>query len=190
MLDIFEDSCESLDLDRIKDKIRSIWSKIIVADYNNQYGNMSDDDEKYITLEQFMQDNQLYFPGDNKPEDEVTSIIDMLEDMFSEKEELDPIKGEGKAPTYGGSQLKANNDGRKVESTSYEFEFTSTKTPNDSKSVVKSGTYNKPSGGRMATRKDSQVKRSYKPMIEKLVDELLSLDERRRSGYREYRQRI
>lgn len=190
MLDIFEDSCDSLDLDRIKDKIRAIWTKIIVADYNNQYGTMKDDDENFVTLDQFVEDNQLYFPGDNKPEDEVSSIVQMLEDMFDPKEELDSVKGEGKAPTYGGSQLKANNDGRKMESTSYEFEFTSTKTPGDSKSLVKSGTYKEPSGGRIASRKDSKVRRSYKPLMDKIVEELLSIEDRRRTGRREFMQRI
>lgn len=189
MIDIFEDTCDGLEIDRVKDKIRAIWNKIVVAEYNNEYGAMSDDNENYKTLEQYLEENQLYFPGDNKPEDEVSSIVDMLEDMFNPKEELDSVASGGNAPTYGGTNLKSNNEGRKVEQTSYEFEFTSTKTPSDSKSGVKSGTYKEPKGGRIAARKDSAVKRSYRPLIEKLVEDLLSLEQRQRAGYIERRQR-
>ena len=189
MIDIFEDSCDGLDIERVKNQIRAIWEKIVVAEYNNEYGEMRDDD-RFKSLDQYLAENQLYFPGDTKPEDETQSIIQMLEDMFDSKEELDPVQGDGKAPTYGGTQLKANNDGRKVETTSYEFEFTSTKTPNDSQSGIKSSTYKAPSGGKLAKRKDSAVKRSYRPMIEKIVDDLLSLEQRQRAGYAERRQRI
>lgn len=190
MIDIFEDSCDALDIERVKNQIRAIWEKIVVAEYNNEYGDMRDDNDDFKSLDQYLQENQLYFPGDTKPEDETTSIIEMLEAMFDPQEELESVKSEGKAPTYGGSQLKANNDGRQIESTSYEFEFTSTKTPNDSQSGVKSSTYKAPSGGKLAKRKDSAVKRSYRPMIEKIVDDLLSLEQRQRAGYAERRQRI
>jgi len=183
MLDILEDSCSGLEIDRVKDKIRDIWSKIIVAEYNEKYATQKDDDEDYVSLEDYINENQLYFPGDTKPENEVDGIVKMLEDMFDEKEELDPVAKEGKAPTYGGSQLKANNEKGKIEATVYEVKHASTKTPGDSNSSVKSNTYEHHSG-KIAPRKDSKVKRSYAPMIQKIVEELLDLDERQAIGRR------
>jgi len=183
MLDILEDSCGGLEIDRIKDKIRSIWHAVITAEYNEQYANQKEDAEDYVSLEDYIKENQLYFPGDAQPENEVDGIVKMLEDMFDEKEELDPVAKEGKAPTYGGSQLKSNNEKGKIEATVYEVKHASTKTPGDSTSSVKSNTYDIQSG-KIAPRKDSQVKRSYSPMVKKIVEELLELDNRQAIGRR------
>jgi len=142
MLDILED--------RIKDKIRAIWTQVIHAEYKEQYGNQKEDTEDYVSLEDYIKENQLYFPGDTKPENEVDGIVKMLEDMFDDKEDLDSVKSEGKAPTYGGSQLKANNEKGKIEATTYQVEHTTTNSP----------------------------------MIKKIVDELLELDERQGIGRR------
>ena len=183
MHDIFEDSTDNLDLDRVKDKIRQIWQTILVAEYNNEYGNMKDDDDDYKTIDQYCAENALYFPGDNKPEDETSGIVKMLEDMFDPKEELDPVSKEGKAPTYGGSQLKANQEGRKAPTTVYQETHTMTVTPKDSQTKVRSGTYTAQTGS-IAPRKDSAVKRQFKPMIDKIVEELLELDKRQAIGRR------
>jgi len=190
-LDIFEDSTRpsistggSLELDRIKDKIRSIWNSIIVAQYNEEYKNQKTEDEDYVAMEDYVEDNRLYFPGEEQPESEVDSILSMLDTMFDDKEELEPISKEGNAPTYQGSQLKSNNEKGKIDATTYEVKHTSTSTPSDSRSTTKAGTYNKPSSGKIALRTDSVVKRSYEPMIKKIVEELLSLEERQSIGRR------
>ena len=174
---------DTLEIDRIKDKIRTIWNQVIVAEYNTEYGNQKDDAEDYVSMEDYIAENQLYFPGDTKPENEVDGIVKMLEDMFDEKEDLTSVKGEGNAPTYKGGSLKSNNEKGKIEATSYEVKHTSTSTPNDSTSLVKSNTYDF-HGGKIAPRKDSQVKRNYAPMVKKIVDELLELDERQAHGRR------
>ena len=184
MLDIFEDSCGSLEIDRIKDKIRNIWNEVIVAEYNSEYSNHNEKDKGFISLEDYIKENQLYFPGEAQPENEIDSIMEMLEDMFDDKEELDPITDEGKAPTYNGSELKSNNEKGKVEATSYEVKYASTKTPEDSKSSVKSSTYDAPTNGTIAVRKDSQVKRSYAPMVKKIMEDLVDLDKRQAIGKR------
>ncbi len=190
MFDIMEnttcghDTTSSLEIDRIKDKIRAIWSKVIIAEYNTEYGNQKDDAEDYVSLEEYIAENHLNFPGDTQPEDEMSDIAKMLEDMFDPKEELDSVKSEGKAPTYTGSQLSANNEKGKIEATTYEVKHTSTHTPTDSKSSVKSSTYDAPSNSKIAARKDSKVKRSYAPMIQKIVEELLDLDDRQKVGRR------
>ena len=188
-LDIFEDSTRpsistgsSLELDRIKDKIRSIWNSIIVAQYNEEYKNQKTEDEDYVAMEDYVEDNRLYFPGEEQPESEVDSILSMLDTMFDDKEELEPISKEGNAPTYQGSQLKSNNEKGKIDATTYEVKHTSTSTPSDSRSTTKAGAYDKPSSGKIAQRTDSAVKRSYAPIIEKIIEELLSLEERQTMG--------
>ena len=182
-MDIFEDTTDVLEIDRVKDKIRAIWNKIIVNEYNNKYGDMKYDNEDYKTLDQYLQENKLYFPGDDKPEDEVSSIVKMLEDMFDPKEELQSVKSEGKAPTYGGKQLGSNNESRKLPTTTYEAEHTMTSTPSDSSTKVKSTSYTIQTGT-ISPRKDSPVKTQYKPLIDKIVEELLELDKRQAIGRR------
>jgi hypothetical protein len=183
MLDILDDSCSGLEIDRIKDKIRDIWTAVITAEYNEQYSNQKEDSDDYVSMDDYIKEHQLYFPGDDKPENEVDGIVEMLENMFDDKEELDPVSKEGKAPSYSGSQLKANNEKGKVEATSYEVKHTMTSTPKDSQSSAKSNTYEHHTG-KIAPRKDSQVKRSYSPMVQKIVEELLELDNRQGIGRR------
>jgi len=65
----------------------------------------------------------------------------------------------------------------------YEVKHASTKTPSDSQSSAKSSTYEQHTG-KIAPRKDAQVKRNYAPMVKKIVDELLELDERQAHGRR------
>ena len=184
MLDILDDSCDGLEIDRIKDKIRAIWSKVIVAEYNNEYGDQKDDSEDYVSLDEYITDNQLYFPGDTQPENEMSDIAKMLEDMFDPKEELDSVKSEAKAPTYNGKQLSANNEKGKIEATKYEVKHTSTKTPGESQSSVKSSIY-ETHGGKIAPRKDARVIRSFGPMAEMMKDELTALKKRQAIGRRE-----
>jgi len=183
-MDLFEDTSSGLELDRIKDKIRAIWQQIVLAQYSTEYKDQKDDDEDYVSKDDFLEQNALFFPGEDRPENEVDNLVEMLENMFNDKEELDPVSKEGKAPSYKGSELKANNEKGDVEVTTYEVNHKATSTPSDSKSPVKSTTYDKPSGGSVSTRKDSGVQRSYAPMLEKLVEQLLDLDERRDVGRR------
>jgi hypothetical protein len=183
--DIFKDSTSGLDLERIKEKIRSIWSRIIVAQYGEDYKHQKDDDEDYVSIEEYLEENQLFFPGDEKPTSEVDSLVEMLENIMDPKEELEPVTKDGKAPSYEGSEIKAHNEriGKNLEATEYKVKHISTSTPTDSSSSAKGrGTYDKPSSGKIAQRTDSAVKRSYAPIIEKIIEELLSLEERQTMG--------
>ena len=189
-LDILSDSTApvmsvggSLELDRIKDKLRSIWNAVITAEYNEQYSNQKEDSDDYVSMEDYIKEFQLYFPGDDRPENEVDGIVEMLENMFNDKEELEPVAKEGKAPTYGGSQLKANNEKGKIEATVYEVKHASTKTPSDSQSSAKSSTYEQHTG-KIAPRKDARVIRSFSPMAESMIEELRSLKDRQNIGRR------
>ena len=103
---------------------------------------------------------------------------------------MEDVKSEGKAPTYDGKQLKANNEKGTIEATSYQVKHSSTKTPGDSKSTVKSGAYDTPTSGRIATRKDARVIRSFAPVAESMIDELRALAERQKIGVKKFRERI
>jgi len=183
MHDIFDNTTDSLDIERVKDKIRQIWQTILMQEYESEYGHMKDDDDDYKSIDEYCAENALYFPGDDKPENETSSIVKMLEEMFDPKEDLQSVQSDGKAPTYGGTQLKSNNEKGNVETTTYEYTHTKTSTPSDSRSKANSSVYEHHSGN-IAPRKDSAVKRQYKPMIDKIVEELLELDKRQAVGRR------
>ena len=63
----------------------------------------------------------------------------------------------GKAPKYGGSTLKSNNEQGKKEASTYEYKHTTTKTPSDSRSGGKGGSYEGTPSGSISKRKDSRV---------------------------------
>ena len=101
MHDIFEDSTGNLELERFKIKLREIWSRILEETYE-EGGDAS--------KEEYLQNNALRFNDEPQEETEVDNLMAMLEDLLNPKEELDDVKSEGKAPTYDGKQLKANNE--------------------------------------------------------------------------------
>jgi hypothetical protein len=197
-LDIFKDTTKpsisvdgSLELDRIKDKIRSIWNSIIVAQYNEQYKHQKDADDDYVAMSDYLEDNRLYFPGEDKPESEVDNLLGLLDDMLDTKEDLDPISKEGKAPAYGSKTLSSNNEKGKVEKTIYNVQHATTVTPKDSKTTVMSSTYDKPKDGKepksnIHERGVSMTSKDIQPMLELLDIErrrLLRLVTRRNKEY-------
>ena len=175
MLDILEDSTGNLELERFKCKLQEIWMRILAETYTEADGDK----------EEFMEANALRFANEPQQESEIDNLMAMLEDMMNPQEELESVKGEGKAPTYNGKQLSANNEKGKVESTTYEVKYAKTATPKDSKSSVKSSTYDAPASGKIAPRKDARVIRSFSPMAEMMKDELTALKARQAIGRKE-----
>ena len=173
MLDILEDSTGNLEIDRFKCKLREVWMRILEEAHTEEDG----------TLEEFMEANALHFADEPQPEKEVDNLMNMLEDMLDPKEDLESIKGESKAPTYNGSQLKSNNEKGKIEVTKYETHHAMTSTPKDSQRSAKSNTYEHHTG-KIAPRKDARVIRSFSPMAEMMKDELTALKTRQNIGRR------
>jgi hypothetical protein len=173
MYDIFEDSTGNLEIERFKCKLREIWMRILDETHTEEDG----------SKEEFMEANALHFADEPQPENEIDNLMDMLEDMLDPQEELESVQSEAKAPKYSGSQLKSNNEKGKIEATTYEVKHASTKTPGDSKSSVKSSTYEAHSG-KIAPRKDARVIRSFSPMAEMMKDELTALKTRQNIGRR------
>ena len=176
MFDILEDSTSGgLELDRFKCKLQEVWMHLLQETFNKYEDEMSE--------EEYMKANALHFADDPEEESEMDNLMAMLDDMMSPDEELESVSSDSKAPTYSGSQLKANNEKGKIEATVYEVDHAMTKTPGDSQTSAKSSTYEHHSG-KIAPRKDSKVKTSFSPMIQKIVEELLELEDRQNIGRR------
>ena len=183
MHDIFEDttsddSAHSLELDRFKEKIRSIWSMMLKETYIKYY---DIEDEDSLSEEQFVQENALKFSGDPEPVNEIDELMDMLNAMMEGDED---IESDSKAPTYKGSELNSHNEKGKIEATVYEVKHQRTPKAKEEHKAVKGGSYHAPSSSAIAARKDSQVSRKYSPLIEEIKEELRSLEDRQRTGKR------
>ena len=116
--------------------------------------------------------------------------MDMLDSMFDEDEELESVKSEGKAPTYGSTTLKSNNEKRNIEATVYEVNHKTTKTPSDSNTRVKGGSYAGTPSGKISKKKENAVSTKYSPLVEEIKDELRALAERQKIGRRKMRFRL
>ena len=149
-----------------------------------------EDSEDSPSFEEFMEENALKFSDEPEPETELDSIMEMLDSLMDSKEELEEVKSDGKAPTYNGSELKSHNEKGKLEATTYEFKSKTTKTPSDSRSGVKGGSYEGTPSGKISKKKDDPVITKYSPLLEQIRDELRSLADRRRIGRRKMRFRL
>jgi len=191
-VDIFNntinDSADSLEIERFKAKIRELWAKMLDEVYDRYY---DIDDEDTLSKEEFIQENDIKFANEPEPLTELDNIMNTLDSLLEEeKEDLEDVQSEGKAPTYKGSKLKSNNEKGKTEATVYEFKSKTTKTPSDSRSGVKGGSYEGTPSGKVSKKKDDPVITKYSPLIEEIKDELKSLIDRRRIGRRKMEFRL
>jgi len=173
-VDIFKNTTDSdpasyLEIDRFKAKIIEIWSMMLQETYALYY---DEDSEDSPSIEEFMEENELKFSDEPEPENELDSIMEMLEGLLEPDEELEEVQSEGKAPTYKGSELESNNEKGKTEATVYEFKSKTTKTPEDSRSGVKGGSYEGVPSGKISKKKDDPVITKYTPLIKEFIDEL------------------
>ena len=187
-MDIFEDSCdhddiETLELERFKTKVKEIWTRMLELSYDN---NPPEDMDK----EHYMEHNALRFADEPEVESEEDNLMAMLEDLINPREELEDVKSESKAPNYGSSTLKSNNEAGKKEATNYEYNHTSSKTPSDSRSGGKGGSYEGTPSGGISKKKDDKVITEYQPLIEQLKEEIRSLKDRQKIGRRKMRFRL
>jgi hypothetical protein len=185
--DTIDDSIDNLELERFKAKIRELWERMLDEIYDKYY---DINDEDTLSKEEFEQENAIKFADEPEPESELDSLMDMLDGLLDPQEELESVQSDGKAPTYKGSKLKSNNEKGKTEATVYEFESKTTKTPSDSRSGIKGGSYEGTPSGKISKKKDDPVITKYSPLIEEIKDELRSLADRQRIGRRKMRFRL
>ena len=185
-MDIFSnttdsDSTDLLEIDRFKAEILEIWSRMLTECYSHYY---DEDDKDSPSMEEFVESNALKFANDPEPESELDTLMDMLDGLMDEDEELESVQAEGKAPTYGGKQLSSHNELSKTEKTNYEYNHKSTKTPSESRSGVKGGSYVGKHTGQISKRKSAKVVTKYSPLITEIKDELKELAARQAIGKR------
>jgi len=185
-VDIFKNTTESdstsyLEIDRFKAKIIEIWSMMLKETYAQYY---DEDSVGSPSIEEFMEQNALKFANEPEPVSELDSIMEMLDSLMDSGEELEAVESDGKAPTYNGSKLKSHNEKGKKEATVYEFESKTTKTPSDSRSGVKGGSYESTPNGKISKKKDDPVITKYSPLLKQIRDEVKSLADRQAIGKR------
>ena len=162
-MDIFKDSTHessvsnSLEIDRIKARVIGVWNQLMAATYEIEYKNQSSDDEDYVSLESFMEDNKLTFAGEQEEQSEIDSLLEMFDDMLDPQEELEPIESDAKAPTYGSTTLSSHKESLKVPKGTYDGSHTSTSTPKDSKEELKATRYEEPEPGKKLISKTHEV---------------------------------
>ena len=191
-MDIFEDSCDhnstnNLEIERFKAKIREIWTRMLNESYDTSY---REDDEDAPSKEEYMSHNALKFADEPEAETELDSLMDMLDGLMDEDEELESVQSESKAPIYGSSSLKSNNEQGKKEATVYEFKHTSTKTPSEFSSGVKGGSYEGTPSGKISKKKSDTVVTKYAPLIKEVQEQIRSLTDRQKIGRRKLRFRL
>jgi hypothetical protein len=192
-MDIFKDTIEKsdtsslLEIDRFKARIMEIWSRMLQETYEQYY---DEDNEDTPSIDEFREENALKFANDPEPETELDSLMDMLDGLMDSDEEHEDIKSEAKAPTYGGKQLKSNNETSKTEATNYEYEHASSKTPGESRSRVQGGSYEGTPSGRISKKKSDTVVTKYTPLIKEVQEQIRSLTDRQRIGRRKLRFRL
>ena len=191
-MDIFSstidsDSTDLLEIDRFKAKILEIWSKMLTECYSHYY---DEDDEDSPSMEEFMEANALKFANDPEPKNELDELMDMLDGLVDEDEQLESVKSEGKAPTYGGKELSEHNESSKTEKTDYEYNHKTTATPKESRTRVQGGSYVGTPSGQISKKKDAKVITKYSPLVKEIKDELIALAERQKIGRRKMRFRL
>ena len=192
-MDIFKDTIDKsdnsslLEIDRFKARIMEIWSRMLQETYEQYY---DENDEDTPSIDEFREENALKFANDPEPETELDSLMDMLDGLMESDEEHEDIKSEAKAPTYGGKQLKSNNEQSKTEATDYEYEHASSKTPGESRSRVQGGSYEGTPSGRISKKKSDKVVTKYSPLIKEVQEQIRSLTDRQRIGRRKLRFRL
>jgi hypothetical protein len=148
------------------------------------------EDEDSMSEEEYIEHNALKFADEPEEETELDSLMDMLDGLLDPKEELDSVGSEGKAPTYNGKQIGSHNESSKIEKTDYEYNHKTTKTPSDSRSGGKGGSYEGTPSGKISKKKDDPVVTKYSPLIEEIKDEIKALSDRQRIGRRKMRFRL
>jgi hypothetical protein len=179
--DTINDSTDSLEIERFKAKIRELWARMLDEVYDKYYDINVEDT---LSKEEFVQQNDIKFADEPEPESELDSIMEMLDGLMDSDEDIESLQSDSKAPTYKGSQLKSNNEKGKTEATTYEFKSNPTKTPSDSLSGVKGGSYEGTPSGKISKKKDARVIRSFSPIAESFKEELIALRDRQAIGKR------
>jgi len=183
-MDLFSDSIDSMELDSIKDKIRNVYQKLLTEYFKKQVPGASEED-----IAAFIEDNMVEFEGPEEEDEEISEIMDLLDNILDDGEDLSPVDGSGKAPDYTGTALGAKSkESTKAPSGTYRgLKLGGMMTPADSQVKAPSGSKPMEHTGGINTKLADDVVVQYAPLVEKLKEELASLKQRQRIGVKEFR---
>jgi hypothetical protein len=182
-MDLFSDSIDGMELEVLKDKVRSIYQKLLSEYFKKQFPGASEED-----IDAFIESNAMEFEGASEEEDEIDLLMEELDAFLDDGEDLTPVDGSGKAPDYTGTQLGVKSkEGTKVPTGTYRgLKLGGMMTPADSQTKVRTSKEDDPTGG-INTKAVDEVMVQYAPLVEKLKEELASLKQRKRIGIKEFR---
>jgi len=182
-MDLFSDSIDGMELEVLKDKVRSIYQKLLSEYFKKQFPGASEED-----IDAFIESNAMEFEGASEEEDEIDLLMEELDAFLDDGEDLTPVDGSGKAPDYTGTQLGVKSkEGSTVPTGTYRgLKLGGMMTPEDSQTKVRTSKEDDPTGG-INTKAVDEVMVQYAPLVEKLKEELASLKQRKRIGIKEFR---
>ena len=181
--DLFDDSALDLELEKIKQKIAKLYNEVLekVFKIDNPTGSEEE-------LAAFLEENGLQFNNEQGSfEEETSEIQDILDQMLSSEDTLDPVKDRSysKPTVESGSELKAHKETKDLpEMSSLPEPKGLMATPKDSHTKAKT-TFKEPEAysGRLPTRKKViPVDVSYAPLVEQFTDKLADIEQRRNIG--------
>ena len=189
---IFEDSATSLELDKFKDKMRKLYAEILEKTYRQQNPGATPEE-----VAAYVEANQLEFPGDEdtSTDDEVDGLMDMLDAMV-DSDELEPVSEmsmEDSPKEHTGEQLqsKTHEKGEKVVTKDLEDHLGGLfKSHIDTRAKVRVQKTPEPTGATLRRDTTTAHTESFKPMFEKMREDLRKLVDRQRAGVHQLRERI
>ena len=143
-MDLFSDSIDGMELEVLKDKVRSIYQKLLSEYFKKQFPGASEED-----IDAFIESNAMEFEGASEEEDEIDLLMEELDAFLDDGEDLTPVDGSGKAPDYTGTQLGAKSkEGSTAPTGTYRgLKLGGMMTPEDSQTKVRTSKEDDPTGG-------------------------------------------
>lgn len=92
VVSILEDSTLGLDLERIREKIITLYNTLLTQAYKSENPAASPEE-----LQAFLEENALDFPETEDSSEEIDSLLDMIDDLTKE-DDLDPVAKDGEEP--------------------------------------------------------------------------------------------
>jgi hypothetical protein len=181
--DLFDDSALDLELEKIKQKIAKLYNEVLekVFKIDNPTGSEEE-------LAAFLEENGLQFNNEQGSfEEETSEIQDILDQMLSSEDTLDPVKDRSysKPTVESGAEIKAHKETKDLpEMSSLPEPKGLMATPKDSHTKAKTS-FKEPEAysGRLPTRKKViPVDVSYAPLVEQFTDKLADIEQRRNIG--------
>jgi hypothetical protein len=182
---IFEDSTIGLDLDKIREKINSLYQTLLTQAYKRENPVAAPDE-----IAEFLESNKLDFP--TAEDTEAEDLMDLIDDLTNE-DDLDPIDSDGKAPTVEqGVELKSklHELGKTPKTTTVPLQKGMLTSAPDIQVKKRSSDPVATNGKGLSSNKDGKRRVKVGSLFSNIKDELASLKQRRRVGRKSMEDRL